>query len=236
MKVRNLHSWDVSPKEAVTIQRELSLQIKLSPFVKTIHYAAGADISYDRNHNILFSSVLVFEYPLLNIVEIQSHVSKPNFPYVPGLLSFRELPPLLECFKKLTFTPDIILCDGQGYAHPRRFGLACHLGLLLDRPTIGCAKSRLTGKGKDPGVSRGSAEELMDNGELIGYIVRTKDNVKPLFVSPGHLITAEASVQIVLGCHKGYRLPEPTRLAHLEVNKNRIRFLKEHNNNKVGVN
>ena len=204
MKVRNLHSWDVSPKEAVIIQRELTSKIKLSPFEKTIHYVAGADISYDRNHNILFSAVLIFEYSLLNIVEIQNHISKPNFPYVPGLLSFRELPPLIECFNKLKIIPDIILCDGQGYAHPRRFGLASHLGLLLDCPALGCAKSRLTGTGKDPGVSRGNAEELIDNEELIGYIVRTKDNVKPLYVSPGHMITAEDSVQIVLGCHKGY--------------------------------
>lgn len=236
MKIRNLHSWNVSPKEAVIIQKKISTGIKLSPFDKTIKNVAGADISYDKNHNILFAAVLILEYPLLNIIEIQNHISKPHFPYVPGLLSFRELPPLLECFKKLTYSPDIIICDGQGYAHPRRFGLASHLGLLLDCPTIGCAKSRLTGKDKVPGVSRGSTAELIDNEELIGYIVRTKDKVKPLYVSPGHLITAEASVQIVLGCHKGYRVPEPTRLAHLEVNKNRTRFLKEHNGINSGVN
>lgn len=225
MKIRQLHPWTVSPKEAVKIQKELAAQVILETFNESIRLIAGADVSYDRKSNTLFAAVLVFEFPSLHVCETQNVLSTPQIPYIPGLLSFRELPPLLECFQKLSVVPDVVLCDGQGYAHPRRFGLASHLGLLLNQPTIGCAKSRLVGEGEEPGSTRGSSSVLLDKGEEIGFIVRTKDRVKPLYISPGHLITGNDAVRIVLDCFAGYRLPEPTRQAHLEVNHLRVKYL-----------
>lgn len=225
LKIRQLHPWNVSPKEAVKIQKELAAQVILKPFNESIRFIAGADVSYDRKSNTLFAAVLVFEFPPLHVCETQTVLSTPQFPYVPGLLSFRELPPLLECFQKLSVVPDVVLCDGQGYAHPRRFGLACHLGLLLDLPAVGCAKSRLVGVGEGPDSTRGSSSVLYDRGEEIGFIVRTKNGIKPLYISPGHLITGNDAVRIVIDCCTGYRLPEPTRQAHLEVNLLREKFL-----------
>ena len=229
LKIRQLHPWNVSPKEAVKIQKELAAQVILKPFNKSIRFISGADVSYDRKSNMLFAAVLVFEFPSLHVYETQTQLSTPQFPYVPGLLSFRELPPLLECFQKLSTVPDVLLCDGQGYAHPRRFGLACHLGLLLDLPAVGCAKSRLVGEGEEPGTSRGSLSVLYDRGEKLGFILRTKDGIKPLYISPGHLIMGNDAVWIVLECCAGYRLPEPTRQAHLEVNRLRVKYLQTNN-------
>ena len=225
MKIQQLHPWTVSPKEAVKIQKELAAQVILKPFNKFIRFIAGADVSYDRKSNTLFAAVLVFEFPSLQICETQNQLSTPQFPYVPGLLSFRELPPLIECFQKVSIAPDVVLCDGQGYAHPRRFGLASHLGLIVNLPAVGCAKSRLIGEGEEPGSKRGSFSVLYDRGEEIGFIVRTKDGIRPLYISPGHFITGNDAVRIVLDCFAGYRLPEPTRQAHLEVNRLRVKFL-----------
>ncbi|MFC1554934.1 deoxyribonuclease V [candidate division KSB1 bacterium] len=222
MQYSEIHKWDVSPKEAVEIQKRLSDKIVLCPLSGDVNYIAGADISYVKNSDRLYASVLIFEYPSLDLIETGSTVSEPAFPYIPGLLSFREIPPLLDCFKKIEIKPNLIICDGQGYAHPRRFGLACHLGLILNIPTIGCAKSRLTGHGDDPGKRKGSYTVLTDKNEKIGYILRTKNNVKPVYVSSGYLIDLEDAVRYILGCCRGYKLPEPTRRAHLEVNKLRI--------------
>jgi deoxyribonuclease V len=158
-----------------------------------------------------------------SLVEKQEFVCETRFPYVPGLLSFREAPPLLEAFAKLQTQPDAVMIDGQGIAHPRRMGIASHLGLCLDVPTIGCAKSLLIGTFKEPGKRRGAMSRLMDKGDVIGRVVRTRQDVKPLFVSVGHMIDLASAVRLVLKCGRGYRIPEPTRQAHLYVNELRRR-------------
>jgi deoxyribonuclease V len=162
---------------------------------------------------------VVLELPSLRVVESGSVVDRARFPYVPGLLSFRELPPLLGAFRKLRTTPDVVIVDGQGVAHPRRCGIASHLGLVLDLPTIGCAKSRLIGDHREPGRRRGSACDLLDDGEVIGRVVRTRDGVAPLYVSVGHKIPLDDAVALVLQCAPRYRLPETTRQAHQLVNQ-----------------
>ena len=222
LKVNQLHHWNVSPKEAVNIQKSLADKILIRPAPAHLNYIAGADISYNRRSNYLFAAVVVLDYPTLEIVEIQIASGASTFPYVPGLLSFREIPLLIKCFEKISIVPDVVMCDSQGYAHPRRFGLACHLGLLLDLPTIGCAKSRLIGDGKLPDFQKGKYTDLIDKNETIGAIVRSKDNTNPLYISPGHLININKSVEIVLQCCVRYRIPEPTRRAHIEVNRIRI--------------
>jgi deoxyribonuclease V len=217
-----MHSWSLSAKEAIEIQRLRAGQILLKPKTSCIHTIAGADISYNSKSNILYAAAIVLDIQTFEIIEKQTASGISDFPYIPGLLSFRELPILLDCFRNLVNSPDVIICDGQGHAHPRRFGLACHLGLLLNIPTIGCAKSKLIGKGDMPGYKRGSISDLTDKGEKIGGIVRTRDRVKPVYVSPGHLMDIEKSIEVVLQCCTKYRLPEPTRQAHLEVNRFRI--------------
>lgn len=214
MLINNLHTWSLPPQEAIKIQRSLAGQILLKQKISSIQYVAGADISYNRKSNIFYAAVIVLDFRTFEIIEKQTASGVSDFPYIPGLLSFREIPLLLECFQKLVKSPDVIVCDGHGYAHPRRFGLACHLGLLLETPTIGCAKSRLTGKGNMPEYKRGNISDLTDKGEKIGGIVRTKDGVKPVYVSPGHRMDIEKSIEVVLRCCTKYRLPEPTRQAH----------------------
>ena len=166
----------------------------------------------------VYAAVVVLRTSDWTIIETQGAVRASPFPYIPGLLSFREAPALLEAFAKLRTVPDAVVLDGQGLAHPRRLGLACHVGLWLDLPCVGCAKSLLTGKYKEPGKRAGSLAPLVDRGEVVGNVVRTKDNVKPLFVSAGHKIDLPSAVRLVLEGCRGYRLPEPTRQAHLHVN------------------
>jgi deoxyribonuclease V len=179
---------------------------------------AGADASYGRFSSTFYASVVVLRMSDLTIVETQEAVREAPFPYIPGLLSFREAPVLLDAFAKLESEPDVVMLDGQGLAHPRRLGLACHVGLWLDRPCLGCAKSRLTGKFKEPGPKAGAVSPLTDEDEVIGQVVRTKNNVKPVFVSVGHKIDLRSAVEVVLATCRGYRIPEPTRQAHLHVN------------------
>jgi len=183
--------------------------------VTTPHFIAGVDISVNKAQEMATGAVIILSYPELRLVEIKIVNGKPGFPYVPGLLSFRESPLILAACEKLTITPDLILVDGQGVAHPRRMGLASHLGLFLNTPTIGCAKSRLCGSHKEPDVEPGSYVELIDSGEIIGAALRTKLGVKPVYVSVGHKVDLQTAVHWVLECCRGYRLPEPTRLAHL---------------------
>ena len=180
---------------------------------------AGADISFDRSSPELHAAVVVLDVESLEVVEIAGVRAGARFPYVPGYLSFREIPPLLEAFAKLETVPDLIVCDGQGRAHPRRFGLACHLGVLLDLPTLGCAKSRLIGDYREPGPRRGAHTQLRDGGEVIGEVVRTRSGVKPVFVSVGHRISLETARRTTLRLAARYRLPEPVRAAHREVNR-----------------
>ena len=175
---------------------------------------AGVDISVDRKGNIARGAVVILSYPQLEPLESQVAERPIEYPYVPGLLTFREAPVILQACEQLSHNPDLILVDGQGIAHPRRLGLAAHLGILLDCPTIGCAKSRLCGEHLTVGTELGDYVELLDGDEVIGAVLRTRTNVKPLYVSIGHRIDLASAIQWVINCSKGYRLPEPTRLAH----------------------
>ena len=183
--------------------------------LSTYRYVAGADIAYSKQEDALFAAVVVLEYPASRQVVSRWASGNATFPYIPGLLSFREIPLLLRVFAELAITPDVLICDGQGLAHPRGFGLACHVGLLLDIPAIGCAKSRLVGEYEEPAPHSGSRCPLTYKDQVVGSVVRTRENVKPVFVSPGHKVDVDTAVRIVLGTCRGYRLPEPTRLAHL---------------------
>ncbi|MFC1860949.1 deoxyribonuclease V [Chloroflexota bacterium] len=218
--MKPLHDWEVSVTEAIDIQQQLAKQVSRSNELTNLRQIAGVDISVDKAHRIATGAVVVLEYPGLNLVETKVAQKKLDFPYVSGLLSFRELPVILMAYRKLTIIPDLIVVDGQGIAHPRRFGLASHLGLLLSKPTIGCAKSLLCGKYEMPDEKFASQDEITEHGEIIGYAVRTKKKVKPVFVSIGHAVDLDHAVYWVIECCRGYRLPEPTRLAHLAAGGN----------------
>lgn len=213
MKFNLPHSWGLTPREAIDLQKELAGRIKLENGVKEVSLVAGADVHFPEKGRTR-AAVALLSYPDLALVESRVVEGEVSFPYVPGLLAFREAPILLEAFSGLSKDPDLVLLDGQGLAHPRRMGLACHMGLYLGVPTIGCAKSRLCGEHPEPDIERGSWTELVDNGEVIGSVLRTRDGVKPLYVSPGYLVDFEAARKWTLECCRGYRLPEPTRLAH----------------------
>jgi deoxyribonuclease V len=215
MKVKQLHGWQLSTTEALDLQRQLAVQVSRNSEVIQPRFIAGVDISVNRALGIARGAVVVLSYPELRVVESQVVEGKVDFPYIPGLLSFRELPLTLATCEKLNITPDIVMVDGQGIAHPRRFGLASHLGLFLNMPTIGCAKSLLYGSHGAPGIEPGNYAEVKDKDETIGVALRTKHGVKPVYVSIGHKVDLPIAIEWVLKCCHGYRLPEPTRLAHL---------------------
>jgi deoxyribonuclease V len=219
MHFKHLHTWDLTPTEAVQLQRDLAGQIDVRTPLKKWKTVAGADISYRKFDPTLYASVVVVRVSDGEIIETSDVVRQASFPYVPGLLSFRESPAVLDAFAELKTRPDVVMIDGQGYAHPRRMGIACHLGLWLGIPTVGCAKSRLCGTHREPGPRRGALARLVDRKEQIGYVVRTKDRVSPLYISAGHKIDLASAVRVVLGTTRGFRIPEPTRLAHLRVNE-----------------
>jgi deoxyribonuclease V len=206
--------------EATQIQDELRAKIELVPLTKDPKTIAGADISYNRFSDDFFACVVVLSLPELKEVEIVYAKGVATFPYVPGYLSFREIPTLLKAFEKLRTKPDVIMADGQGIAHSRRMGIAAHLGLMLDMPTFGCAKHKLFGVGEEPKAERGSFTLLHDpkNDEEVGALVRTKDDVAPIIVSAGYEITLEESIELTFRTSRGYRIPEPTRRAHDLVN------------------
>ncbi len=220
MKVKRLHGWQISIPQALDWQRRLAARVSRNSEVIEPHFIAGVDISAGRAQGTATGAIVVLSYPELRVVETKVARGKLDFPYIPGLLSFRESPLTLAAGEGLGITPDLILVDGQGIAHPRRFGLACHLGLFWDRPTIGCAKSRLCGSHEEPGIEPGSYAEVMDRGETIGAALRTKPGVKPVYVSIGHKVDLETAIHWVLECCRGYRLPEPIRLAHLAAGGN----------------
>ena len=215
MEIIRRHDWLVSTTEAIELQKELAAEVSYIGNVSDPRLIAGVDISVNRWARTGTAAVVVLNLPDLEVVEIKTVTDVIKFPYVPGLLSFREAPLILAAFTELATRPDIVVVDGQGIAHPRRIGLASHLGLLLDMPAIGCAKSRLCGSNSEPGNERGDYAELLHNDEIIGAVVRTRVGVKPVYVSIGHKIDLPASINIVLACCRGYRLPEPTRMAHL---------------------
>ena len=220
VKVDRLHSWQLSLAQALDIQRRLAAQVSRSSEVTTPRFIAGVDISAPKAQGVATGAVVVLEYPELRVVETKVVSGKLDFPYIPGLLSFRESPLTLAACERLTITPDLILVDGQGIAHPRRLGLASHLGLFLNTPTIGCAKSKLCGSYEAPGDEPGSYTEVVDRGEVIGAALRTKLRVKPVYVSIGHKVDLQTAIHWAMNCCRGYRLPEPTRLAHLAAGGN----------------
>ncbi len=212
MNYRALHSWDVIPEEARQLQNELRTQVIQTDQFGTINTVAGVDIGLKKD--IAIASVVVLSFPELQVVDSVVTQSPVRFPYIPGLLSFREIPPLLTAFDQLQTIPDLVIVDGQGIAHPRRFGLASHLGLILDKPTIGCAKSRLWGRYEEPDAEQGAYTYLIDKEEVIGAAVRTRTNVRVVYVSIGHRISLDSARTWTLACCRGYRLPETTRYAH----------------------
>ncbi len=220
MKVEALHDWQVNIAQAREIQSRLAARVSRISEVATPRFIAGVDISTSKGEGIANGAVVVLSYPELELVEVQTVAARVNFPYVPGFLSFRESPLILAACEKLALSPDLILVDGQGIAHPRRIGLACHLGLFLNRPTIGCAKSRLCGSHPMPGAELGSCSEVVDRGEVIGAALRTRPGVKPLYVSIGHKVDLQTAIHWVLKCCRGHWLPEPARLAHLAATGN----------------
>lgn len=226
MRIKPLHRWDLAPKEAVECQRDLAQRIQRhEPFpLRDGVLVAGADISYNRFSPWMHAAVVVLRFPDGDVVEQTAVTERVAFPYVPGLLSFREAPPILAAWGQLRHRPDLLMVDGQGYAHPRRFGLACHLGLWLDLATVGCAKSLLIGYHAPLPVRVGSQAPLLDDRaeqETIGMAVRTRQKVKPIYVSVGHRIDLASAVAWTLALSRGYRQPEPTRLAHHAANARR---------------
>jgi deoxyribonuclease V len=212
--MKPLHSWNVSVEEAVQIQEALKDRIILKKTFSKVKTIGGGDVAYSRNENLLFGAIVVHSFPEMEILDAATADGKISFPYIPGLLSFREGPILIKAFQRLRLRPDIMIYDGQGIAHPRRIGLASHMGLWLDLPSIGCAKTPLLHEFISPGPSRGSFEWIRREGKKIGAVLRTKDGVKPLFVSPGHQIDLLTSNQLILKSCRGFRFPEPLRKAH----------------------
>jgi deoxyribonuclease V len=217
-----IHNWDVSVPEAIELQKQLRSQIQLTPLETEVRYVGGADISFNKYSDTVYAGIVVLELATLREVVRSMIVTEAHFPYVPGLLSFREIPSLLQAWEQLTLKPDVLIVDGHGIAHPRRMGIATHMGLLIDIPTIGCGKSKLTGRYDEPANEPGATSPLWSYQEQIGLVLRTKRNVLPLFVSPGNKITFAESVALVSRCVTKYRLPETTRAAHEAVNQLRL--------------
>jgi deoxyribonuclease V len=211
------HHLDVSVAEARKIQESLRHQVREEPALDpaAVRTVVGTDISYLRESKLALGAVVLMGYPGLEVLEVRTSALRVDFPYVPGLLSFRELPALLPALEALARPPDLILVDGQGLAHPRGFGLASHLGVLTGVPTIGCAKSRLVGEAAEPGPEVGDWEPLLYQGRTVGAVLRTRKGVKPLYISVGHLVDLPTALRMVLDCLRGIRLPEPQRRAHL---------------------
>jgi deoxyribonuclease V len=219
MEFTPLHSWDLDATGALALQKSLAERVDVSTPLSPFQTVAAADVSYNKRSDWLYAAVVVVRAGSFEPIERVGLVGKATFPYIPGLLSFREAPVLLEAFRKLQTRPDVVLCDGQGIAHPRRIGIACHLGLWLEVPTIGCAKSRLCGEFTEPGPAKGDRSPLMHRGEVIGAVLRTRARVSPVYVSPGHHCNLEGAVAATLACTGKYRLPVPARMAHVYVNE-----------------
>jgi deoxyribonuclease V len=228
--MKRLHDWDLSYRQAVELQKRLAGRVRFTAFRKTPKVIGGLDCAFSKEGERIVAVVVVLASADFEVLETKSAVRKVSFPYIPGLLSFREGPVCIEAVKKLKLKPDVFVVDGQGIAHPRRLGLASHLGLFFDTPTIGCAKSRLIGSYREPGIRKGAYTLLKDKRreeisrkkksmETIGAVVRTRTNVKPVFVSVGHKCLLKNAIKITLRCTSKYRLPEPTRLAHQMVTR-----------------
>jgi deoxyribonuclease V len=214
MKLHFEHEWNLTPEEAIALQRQLRKEVVAEDQPGTVRLVAGVDVGFEENNTVTRAAVAVLRFPELTLHE-QSIARVPTtFPYVPGLLSFRETPAVLKALGQLAELPDLLLCDGQGLAHPRRFGIACHLGVLTDIPSIGVAKSRLTGYHQEMSQERGAWQPLVERKETIGAALRTRSGTNPLFISIGHRISLETALRYVMDCTVRYRLPETTRWAH----------------------
>lgn len=213
------HAWDLSPTEAVALQRELADHLDIRPLESDIKIIGAADISFNKNSSDIYAAIILLDYETMEVVDKATVQTKASFPYVPGLLSFREIPAYLQCWDQLKTKPDVMVMDGQGIAHPRRIGVGVHFGLLTDCPTLGCGKSVLVGNFEPPAPTKGSFSPMVHRNEVVAYALRTRDKVKPVFVSPGHRVDLEDCRRIMLHCARGYRIPEPTRQAHLLVNE-----------------
>lgn len=216
MKRHLFHPWNVTPAQAIQIQKQLRAKVIPHGRIEAPRLVAGADVAFEKDSDTMYAAAVVLTFPELERIESVTVKTRAVFPYVPGLLSFREAPALLRAFDKLEHTPDVIFIDGHGLSHPRSAGIACHIGVLLDRPVIGCAKSRLYGRYEEPGQSRGAISYLYDKEDrVIGAAIRTRDRVQPVFVSIGHRVDLAQAIELTLACGKGYRIPEPTRQADL---------------------
>ncbi|HVL01105.1 MAG TPA: deoxyribonuclease V [Dongiaceae bacterium] len=209
-----LHKWNQTPAEARALQSQLATQVELCDRLSVVRLIGGVDVGFENGGEITRAALVVLTFPDLQIVERQLAKVPTTFPYVPGLLSFREIPAIVEAWSRLQQKPDLLLCDGQGIAHPRRLGIASHLGLWLDVPTIGVAKKKLTGRHEPVPDEKGAWVPLQDKGEVIGAVLRSRQGVLPLYVSPGHRVSQATALDWVLRCLTRYRLPEPTRQAH----------------------
>ena len=216
----------LSPVQAVLLQQELRKKINLEPLNGPVNTIAGADISFNKYSTLVYAGIVVMSYPDLKVLQRAGTIAQTEFPYIPGMLAFREVPVLLQVWESLQIKPDVVLLDGQGIAHPRRMGIAAHFGLLTDVPSIGVAKSRLFGHFNQPAADAGASTHLMHKGEQIGLVYRSKRNCNPIFISPGHRLSMEQSLEIVKNCLGKYRIPEPTRQAHLWVNELRIKAMR----------
>jgi deoxyribonuclease V len=212
--MKPLHPWKVTPEQAIRIQENLRHRIILKRTSSKVRTVGGADVSYQKEGNLLFGAMVVLSFPQMETLDVATACGKISFPYLPGLLTFREGPILINIFQKLRMRPDILIFDGQGIAHPRGIGLATHLGIWFNLPSIGCAKTPLLGKSVIPGPSRGSFELIQKDGSEVGVVLRTKNRVRPVFVSPGHRIDLPTSIRLVLESCQGFRIPEPLRRAH----------------------
>ncbi len=213
-----LHNWKLLATEAVALQQQLRHQIRIKPLTSQPETIAGCDISFNKFEETVYAGIVVLRLDTLETIDQSGVISKATFPYIPGLLSFREIPALLDAWQQLQTVPDVVMFDGHGTAHPRRIGIASHGGLFLNRPTFGCGKSVLVGKYDEPAPERGSWSPMRHYNDIIGAALRTKNKVNPVYVSPGHLIDLETAIDLTLRCDGGYRIPEPTRRAHNLVN------------------
>jgi deoxyribonuclease V len=228
MHIPHTHEWALAPKEAIVLQKSLAQRVRMTAFSKTVRIIAGVDVSLERFGSELFAGVVVLSFPDFEVIETSLVRIPVTMPYIPGLLSFREIPGLLQCFEKLKTIPDVIVVDGQGIAHPRHLGIAAHLGVLLDLPTIGVAKSRLYGQYTEP-EEVGDENPILDpkTGNVLGVALKSKKNSNPLLISPGHNMDVASAARVVSACLRGYRLPEPTRQAHRIVNEFRTKSRSE---------
>lgn len=236
IKPRIKPRWNLTPRDARREQERLRQRVSVTDNFKAVRLVAGADLAFDPETNLAFAGVIVYRFPEMQEVERRMARRKLRFPYVPGLLSFREGPALLAAFARLRTEPDLILIDGHGRAHPRLFGIACHMGVLLDKPTIGCAKSLLVGEHGDPGMKAGSTAPLWFKGEQVGEVLRTRDNVNPIYVTTGHRVSLDSAVELVKQCCDGFRIPKPTREADHYVNELRRAFQRKENQKAKGKN